>query len=182
MATKLNETDQVVQFETLFTQPRFYAVFRYFAAITKLKNPEIKEVVSQVAKKQFITAAKYNSTDSMFGYTYQSELVTLFHCLFEAQDDDLCKGVVRQLNSNLDLFNTSLNPTDCLSLGYFLTYCEHCAVSLLSCSIGDEGCKMLFSQRKGYPFRTLKYVIIFTAVLTCACVKLIFWAGYCHKT
>ena len=169
MATKLNETDQIVQFKTLFTQPRFYAVFRYFAAITKLKNPGIKEVVSQVATKQFRTVAKDNSTDSMFGYTYQSELVTLFHCLFEAEDDDLCEGVVRQLNSKLNLGGTSLNPTDCLSLGYFLTYCKHCEISLGVCSIGDEGCKMLFSQKKGYPFRTLKYVIIFTTVLTCAC-------------
>ena len=169
MATKLNETDQILQFKKLFTQPRFYAVFRYFAAITKLKNPGIKEVVSQVAKKQFRTVAKDNSTDSMFGYTYQSELVTLFHCLFEAEDDDLCEGVVRQLNSKLDLEGTSLNPTDCLSLGYFLTYCKHCEISLPVCSISDEGCKMLLSQRKGYPFRTLKYVILFTTVLTCAC-------------
>ena len=183
MANKLSETEQVEQFKNIFTQPRFYAVIRYFAAITKLKNSGIKEVVSQVAKKQLRTVAKDKSTDSMFGYTYQSELVTLFHCLFEAQDDDLCEGVVRQLNSKLDLGGTSLGPTDCLSLGYFLTYCKHCAVSLLSCSIGDEGCKMLFSQRKGYPFRTLKYVIIFTTVLTCACacVNVLGAAGYSHK-
>ena len=175
MATKLNEDDQVVQFETLFTQPRFYAVFRYFAAITKLKNAGIKEVVSQVAKKQFKTVAEDNSNDLMFGYTYQSELVTLFHCLFEAEDDDLCEGVVQQLNSKLDLRGTSLNPTDCLSLGYFLRYCKHCEISLQVCSIGDKGCKMLFSQKKGYPFRTLEYVIIFRTVLTyaCACVNVL---------
>ena len=130
---------------------------------------ELKKLSVKLQKKQLRTVAKDKSTDSMFGYTYQSELVTLFHCLFEAEDDDLCEGVVRQLNSKLDLFGTSLNPTDCLSLGYFLTYCKHCEISLPVCSIGDKGCKMLFSQKKGYPFRTLKYVIIFTTVLTCVC-------------
>ena len=158
MAKKLNETDQIVQFKTLFTQPRFYAVFRYFAAITKLKNPGIKEVVSQVAKKQLRTAANDNFTDSMFGYTYQSELITLFHCLFEAEDADLCEEVVHQLNLQLDLSGTSLNPTDCLSVGFFLTYCKQFDVSLQVCSIADEGCKMLFSRSKGYLFRTLEYV------------------------
>ena len=178
MATKLSETEQVQQFKNLFGQPRFYAVFRYFAAITKLKNPGIKQVVTQVVKKRFKTTAKDNSTDSMFGYTHQSELVTLLHCLFEAEDEDLCEGVVRQLNLKLDLSGTSLNPTDCLSVGFFLTYCEQFDVSLRVCSIGDQACKMLFSQRKGYSFRNLKY--LFTAIistLTCACVAKCFgWA------
>ena len=174
MAIKLSETEQVEEFNNLFGQPRFYAVFRYFAAITKLKNPGIKQVVSQVAKKQFRTAAKDNSADSMFGYTYQSELVTLLHCLFEAKDDDLCEEVVQQLNSQLNLDSTSLNPTDCLSVGFFLTYCQQFSVSLEGCYISDEGCKMLFSQNKGYPFRILKYVftaMIYKIIMSCRCIR-----------
>ena len=161
MATKLRHEEQntVKEFEKLFDQPRFYAVFRYFAAITKLENPEIKKFVLQVAKNQIKTRGK--SRDSMFGYTPQPQFVTLIHCLFEAHDSDLCKEVVQQLDSELNLNGTSLNPTDCLSLGYFLTYCQQFRVSLEDCSIGDKGYKMLFRQKKEctYDFQSLEYVI-----------------------
>ena len=163
MATKLRheELNTVKEFEKLFDQPRFYAVFRYFAAITKLENPEIKKFVLQVAKNQIKTRGKEKSRDSMFGYTPQPQFVTLIHCLFEAHDSDLCKEVVEQLDSELDLDGTSLNPTDCLSLGYFLTYCQQFRVSLEFCSIDDKGCKMLFRQKKEctYDFQSLEYVI-----------------------
>ena len=165
MATKLiheelnhEEQNTVKEFEKLFDQPRFYAVFRYFAAITKLKNPEIKKVVLQVAKNQIKTRGKDKSRDSMFGYTPQPQFVTLIHCLFEAHDSDLCKKVVQELNSKLNLDGNSLNLTDCLSLGYFLTYCKQFDVSLGACSIGDKGCKMLFRQ-SNYDFKSLMYVI-----------------------
>ena len=160
MATKLRHKEQntVKEFEKLFDQPRFYAVFRYFAAITKLENPEIKKFVLQVAKNQIKTRGKDKSRDSMFGYTPQPQFVTLIHCLFEAHDSDLCKEVVQQLDSELNLDGTSLNSTDCLSLGYFLTYCQQFHVSLAGCSIDGKGCKMLFRQRN-YDFQGLKYVI-----------------------
>ena len=157
---ELNHEEQntVKEFEKLFDRPRFYAVFRYFAAITKLDNPEIKKFVLQVAKKQLRTRPEDNSRDSMFGYTPQPQFVTLIHCLFEAQDSDLCKEVAQQLDSRLDLSDTSLNPTDCLSVGFFLAYCQQFDVSLERCSIDDKGCKMLFRQRKecNYDFQSLK--------------------------
>ena len=75
---------------------------------------------------------------------------------FEAQDSSLCQLVVKELNLQLNLSGISLNPADCLSVGYFLTHCKGFQVDLSVCSIGDEECKTLFRQGEVYNLRILK--------------------------
>ena len=77
-------------------------------------------------------------------------MLSLLHCLYEAQDSSLCESVAQQLQHNLDLSGTTLTPSDCLCIGYFLAHvCKMSAgefkVDLRSCSISDQGCKYLVS-------------------------------------
>ena len=131
IATQLPASEQVSKFNELFHTSRFSAIFQYYSAITKLKTPGIKDVVIRVAKESNNTL-----------------LLSLLHCLYEAQDPSLCESVARQLQHILSLSDTTLTPSDCLCIGYFLAHvCKMAAgefeVNLSSCSIGDQDYKYL---------------------------------------
>ena len=140
IATQLPASEQVSKFNKLFHTSRFSAIFQYYSAITKLKTPGIKDVVVNVVKTY-----KHKPEEK-----YKVLMLSLFHCLYEAQDPSLCESVAQQLQHGLDLFNTTLTPSDCLCIGYFLAHvCKMTAgkfkVNLRSCSFGDQGCKYLVS-------------------------------------
>ena len=133
IATHLPASEQVSKFIGFFDNSCFNAVFQFYAAITKLQTPGIKDVVIRVAKE-----------------SNRPYLVSLLHCLYEAQDSSLCKSVAQQLQHVLDLFGITLTPSDCLCIGYFLAHVckmvvDEFKVRLSGCSIGDQGCKYLVS-------------------------------------
>ena len=125
---KLSECEQVSQFQHLFNQPRFAAVFQFYAAITKLKSPGINLVIDRIVEAKS-----------------KSLLVSLLHCLHEAQDPALCLYVAERLEYRLDLSETSLSPLDCLSVSFFLSSIAGNinTVNLAHCQIGDLGVKCL---------------------------------------
>ena len=128
-------------------------MFQFYAAITKLRTSRpflsmlpyllrpvpagVLDLVRKIIKKQ---ASK-------------PLLVSLLHCLYEAQDSSLCQFVLEQLKGELDLCHTSLTPVDCLAVSYFIpsvfltTNCiEVFIVELWSCSLGDAGTKSLMQS------------------------------------
>ena len=154
MATKLDEEEQAKQFKKLFGQARFNAVFQFFAAETKLQTSGIRDVVIQVANKCAIENAESGD---------RALLVSLMHCLFEAQDDRLCQLVAGELKQKFNLGGRfggiGLNPADCYSIGHFLIRagsCREFEVVLQGCSIGVDHCKALFQHGEVYNFRILE--------------------------
>ena len=150
IAMQLPASEQVSKFNELFDKSRFSAVFRFYAAITKLKTPGIKDVVINVVKT-------YNSKiqDYSIRREGQALMASLLNCLYEAQDPSLCESVAQQLQQGLKLDGTTLTPSDCLCIGYFLAHvCMMVAgeftVNLSSCRIGDQGCKYLVSSLHKY--------------------------------
>ena len=169
MATQLDAKKQVTQFAKLFGHPRFSAVFRFYAAKTKLKTHGIEIIVIRALQKclgnQNVTrltsdsdsdSQSHSNSDSQtssgfnFGHEPQPLLVSLLHCLYEAQDKELCQLVIVKLEQRLYLSNINLSPADCLSVGYVLTFCKDFKVNLSLCNIGDDGCKTLFKQDGDY--------------------------------
>ena len=131
IATQLSDSEQVSQFQQLFNQPRFAAVFQFYSAITKLDTPGIHDVVARMAKEKSNT-----------------RFISLLHCLYEAQDPSLCLYVAEQLEYKLFLLDTSLSPLDCLSLSFFLfsvvsSNCKEVYFDLGICHIGDLGVNCL---------------------------------------
>ena len=124
IATKLTDDDQAEKFKEMYNNPRFSAVFQFYAAITKLKTPEIKDVVVQVAKGCAVD--RPNDEDKAL-------LLSLLHCLYEAQDSSLCELVANQLKSKLKLSSTRLSLAECFSLQYFLKHLENFDVDLNEC-------------------------------------------------
>ncbi len=102
--SQLPQSQQVQVFNELFNQPRFAAVFRFYAAFTKLQTEGIRDVVTSIVQSQDKT-----------------HLLNLLHCLYESQNSSLCSFVASQLNGGLDLRKCTLSPLDCLSVGYFLS-------------------------------------------------------------
>ena len=128
ISTQLSDSEQVSQFQQLFNQPRFAAVFQFFAAITKLKSPGIRKVIDTIVEAKS-----------------KPLLVSLLRCLHEAQDPDLCLYVAERLEYELDLSGTSLSPLDCFSVSFFLSSfaCNKVTFNLAQCQIGDLGAKCL---------------------------------------
>ena len=171
MATKMDPSEQVAQFKELFGRARFSAVFQFYAAKTKLKTQGMDEIVIRVVRKcmeekKATVLTPHSGTDSdldsggsSLGHKSQPLLLSLLHCLFEAQDETLCQLVAKELKGKLrGLQNISLSPADCLSVGYFLTHCRQFEVYLGGCSMGADGCKALFRKDKKYDLVYLKYV------------------------
>ena len=128
ITTKLSDSEQVSQFQQLFNQPRFAAVFQFYAAITKLKSPGICQVIDRIVEAKS-----------------KPLLVSLLRCLHEAQDPALCLYVAERLEYELDLSETSLSPLDCLSVSLFISFTagKKITVNLAQCQIGDLGTKSL---------------------------------------
>ena len=128
ITTRLSDSEQVSQFQQLFNQPRFAAMFQFYAAITKLKNPGIRQVIAGIVEAKS-----------------KPLLVSLLRCLHEAQDPALCLYVAERLGYRLDLSDTSLSPLDCLSVSFFLSTLsgKEINVNLAQCLIGDIGAKCL---------------------------------------
>ena len=125
-----------------------------------MRTPGIDEIVIEAVKKclqdKRATQLTSNSGASDFSHKPQPLLLSLLHCLFEAQDSSLCQLVVKELNLKLNLQGISLNPADCLSVGYFLTHCQEFEVVLSFCSIGSDECKTLLRQGEVYNVRILE--------------------------
>ena len=81
IATQLSDSKQVSQFRKLFNQPHFVAVFQFYAAITKLKSPGIRQVIDRIVEERS-----------------KPLLVSLLRCLHEAQDSSLCCYVADRLD------------------------------------------------------------------------------------
>ena len=101
--SKLPAAEQIKIFNDLFDQPRLAAVFRFYAAFTKLQTEGIRDIVARIVQKK-----------------QKPLLVNLLHGLYEAQDLSLCKFVASHLKGELVLSENTLSPMDCLVVGYFL--------------------------------------------------------------
>ena len=123
--SKLSATEQIQIFNNLFGQPRLAAVFRFYAAFTKLQTEGVRDIVARIVQKQ-----------------EKPLLVNLLHGLYEAQDPSLCEFVASHLKRGLDLSGNTPSPMDCLVVGYFLscvclTTSGEFEVNLSGCSLDD---------------------------------------------
>ena len=161
IATQLPASEQVSKFSKLFNKSRFSAVFQFYTAFTKLKTPGIEDVIINIVKKY--CRSQYHSGDK----DKKVLIISLLHCLYEAQDPSLCESVAQRLLLGLDLSDTTLTPSDCLSIGYFLANVCKCKMSrfkvdLRNCSIDDRGWKYLI----GGLYKCLDTHSAVTALLT----------------
>ena len=150
---------QISTFKSLLGESQF-RVLQFYVAITRLQNsmpffgklpkwlvPE-KVTVSMIDLFRKIIKER----NAVQHGEPKPVLVSLLHCLYEAQDISLCQFVAKQLDHVLDLQNTSLTPVDCIVIGYFLASVSSTAditvfrVDLSNCSLRDAGTKNLMQS------------------------------------
>ena len=144
---RLPHSEQVSKFKKLFKIPRFSVICQLYAAITKLSTPGISDIITKEAKKYA------NCIGFHFPNKYQGRLLSLLHCLYEAQVQSLCHLVAQHLLNELRLSSTTLTPLQCYYVSYFIscicvnktTTTGEFRVGLTSCSIGDRECNSLVS-------------------------------------
>ena len=148
--SRMPASEQISTFDSLFSDSRFSAVFQFYAAITKFRTS--RPFLSKLPRWLIPDSVNVHMLDLIKKIIknghYKPLLVSLLHCLYEAQDPPLCQFVTEQLQGNwLDLRGTSLTPVDCLAIGYFVSLITSNAkgftVDLINCSLGDAGTKNL---------------------------------------
>ena len=149
----MSPKQQISVFQKLFGSPRFSAVFQFYAGITKLRSNRpilslLPRFLCPVPATVFDLVRKVVKTEKEKKYFEPKILLlSLINCLYEAEDSRLCVFVADLLNHNLHLDRTTMNPIDCLSVGYFASACSNTSngftLSLGNCSIDDQGCKFL---------------------------------------
>ena len=149
----MSPKQQISVFQKLFGSPRFSAVFQFYAGITKLRTSRpilslLPRFLCPVPATVFDLVRKVVKNEKEKEYGEPKPLLfSLINCLYEAEDSRLCVFVANLLNHNLNLDSTTMNPIDCLSVGYFASACSNTSnvftLSLNNCSIGDQGCKFL---------------------------------------
>ena len=147
----MSAKQQISVFQELFGNPRFNAVLQFYAGITKLRtNRPFFSMLPRFLRGRVPTSA-YDLVRDIVKNSEHSKtlLVTLLHCLYEAEDPQLCEFVADLLGHSVKLAGTTLTPLDCLAVGYFSSIVtitctvSRCRVYLNGCSIGDQGCKFL---------------------------------------
>ena len=119
--SELEEDEQVRIFKDLFGQPRFAAVFQFYAAFTKLQAEGIRDILVDMIKK--------------------GDFNNVLHCVYEAQDPSLCQLIGWTLHTaqptkgrtpGNEVFLSSLHsPLYMIAMGYFLCYyCYYCSEEL----------------------------------------------------
>ena len=142
----MSPKQQISVFQMLFGNPRFSAVFQFYAGITKLRTS--RPILSLLPRFLCpVPATVFDLVRKVVKNKPTIFLLSLINCLYEAEDSRLCVFVANLLNHNLNLDSTTMNPIDCLSVGYFASACSNTSnvftLSLNNCSIGDQGCKFL---------------------------------------
>ena len=154
--SRMPASKQISTFDSLFSDSRFSAVFQFYAAITKLRTsrPFLSKLPSWLIPDS-VTVHMLDLIGKIFkrGKYNRRLLVSLLHCLYEAQDPSLCQFVAEQLGNELNLIGTSLTPVDSLAIGYFLSSVslttsntKEFNVHLYNCSLGDAGTKSLMQS------------------------------------
>ena len=159
--SRMPASKQISTFDSLLSDSRFSSVLQFYAAITKLRTsiPILEKL------PHWLCPIPTGVLDLVRKIIKEKKskplLLSLLHCLYEAQDPSLCQYMLEQLGVELDLsggiFNSSmsLNPQDCLAVGYFLScIClnatsrniENFQVNVYSCTIGDAGTKNLMQD------------------------------------
>ncbi len=148
----MSPKQQISVFQKLFGNPRFSAVFQFYAGVTKRRTSRpilslLPRFLCPVPTSVFDLVRKVVKSEKQKKFESKTLLLSLINCLYEAEDSSLRVFVADLLNHDLDLDHTTMNPIDCLSVGYFASVCSNTSneftLRLGNCSIGDQGSKFL---------------------------------------
>ena len=125
------------------TDQQFRNIWKFLAGITKLRDRNFC--------CQIVDPTRPSCRDQLF----------LLHCLYEAQNPDICHRAADKINRILHLDNTALNATDCLCAAYVMGSSEgKWEVNLRGCNIGGDGLEVFKWQLMAHDSPQLKFTLL----------------------
>ena len=110
----LPEAQQAAFWRKNHHNPKFAAILKFFAGLTKLKSPVVTEAILPTSGGGLPSKC---DTDNPY-------LLYVLHVLFESQNESLTQSIATQLNSHLT-FKLYLTPFDTMVISHCLTKCKH---------------------------------------------------------
>ena len=126
--------------EQKFWSKLYFNMFSIYITLTKGQRPSFK---------QFLCGGNKAITISDKFLNDQSQCFQLYHCFYEAGDDDICKTIERSVkfsDKKIDLSITKLTASDVENVTVFLTSSSHkkwVELHLYNCYIQDHGLHIL---------------------------------------
>lgn len=123
---------------------QFQNIWKFLSGISKLQDEAFCcQLVGPIIRK--------SSRDQLF----------LLHCLYEAQNREICHVAANKMERILHLDNTTLNATDCLCTAYVMGSAEgDWQVNLRGCNIGGDGLEVFKWQLKAHDSQDLKITLL----------------------
>jgi hypothetical protein len=120
---------------------QFQNIWKFLSGVSKLRD--------EAFCKELVLPTRKGGRDQLF----------LLHCLYEAQNPDICHRAADKMEHMLHLDNTTLNATDCLCAAYVMGKSEgKWQVNLRGCNIGGDGLEVFKWQLKIHDSQNLKII------------------------
>ncbi|CAI8051083.1 NACHT, LRR and PYD domains-containing protein 12 [Geodia barretti] len=120
---------------------QFQNIWKFLSGVSKLRD--------EAFCQQLVLPTRKGGRDQLF----------LLHCLYEAQNPDICHRAAGKMEHMLHLDNTTLNATDCLCAAYVMGKSEgKWQVNLRGCNIGGDGLEVFKWQLKIHDSQNLKII------------------------
>ena len=132
--SKLPKEDQVEQFKKYQFNNNFQIIWKMYSGITRLRNKNVFHLMLP--------------SKSVKSHYRKERIVELLHCVYEAQNDELCSAIIDHLDGSIDLSWCKLDQISCTAIGYLLKQCRGVLklVNLAYCHIDDEGCRIILNS------------------------------------
>ena len=122
---------------------QFQNIWKFLSGISRLQD--------EAFCCQLVGAVRKSSRDELF----------LLHCLYEAQNPEICHVAADKMERILHLDNATLNATDCLCVAYVMGSAKgDWQVNLRGCNIGGEGLEVFKWQLKAHDSPDLKIAVL----------------------
>jgi len=129
-------------------------IFKHLAGFTRLDGNELQESVLKVVQKYKEVRHK-----PLFLLRYENStlrkrpFLSLVCCLYEAQNESLCKLVASWLEGEITFTHVHLEPDDCISVSYllhFFKYNETVSVDLSYCYVRSHGIDLFCKELSNF--------------------------------
>ena len=118
---------------------QFQNIWKFLSGVSKLRD--------EAFCQELVLPTRKSNRDQLF----------LLHCLYEAQNPEICHVAAEKIEHTLHLDNATLNATDCLCAAYVMGKSEgEWQVNLRGCNIGGDGLEVFKWQMVAHDSPNLK--------------------------
>ena len=134
----------------------FTQVWKYFCGLGKCSLENFIALLKETKAEDVVHKPRSQKNSEVVSNT-----LLHLHCAFESQNKTMCTKVVDTYDSNISLYNQTLNPSDMTALGYVIANSKTPLkqLALASCRLGPEGLSALLMEIKddfSLPIETLR--------------------------